>query len=480
MNCRRRKKGCDFRKPICGRCHRLGIKCAYELRQFTFVNETGPSYGPTFPANDSLSGPVVSSPRSALQNSLLATNLDLQVDAGFWSVYLPHEDPALNGSIDGVRAASWLPTVRALAEESSAVRTSIQAIAYTGFGWAREDSALVQHGLRLYTEALRATNQMLQDHELALSDPALACCRTLSLFEMFRRGPGIPEIGQNQNMAWRGHAEGTFRLVQLRGPSSHVSENGYNLYDGVRMTGIIHGIARRQPNGFTSLSWDLPRRKNLRDDLFDSMSRVPSLLQQIDILNAQSSGINIDQQIVKDGEVVLTQTLSVCSFLKDWEVRALELCNRQKGAKHEEQLIDVCYSHGYAFFFLCAQYWTMCVKVYSAVHLLQRQTLEVAKNFRFEIELPDIPNWINPDPAANKIANVASHFFRPEAGLWSAQSAIFPIGTALLYFAHTGRADSDGVQRMLHAFSETKSGAIMRDFLESTGMYVKRDKIPSS
>ena len=428
------------------------------------------------------------SPRNALQNSLIGTDLDLQVDAGFWDVYLPREDLTLDGSIDGVRAAPWLPTVRALAEENSSVRVTVRAVAYTGLGWIREDSALVQHGLRLYAQALRETNQMLQDPEQTLSDAVLASCRTLSLFEMFRRGPGIPETGQNQATDWRSHTEGTFRLLQLRGPNRHQSEHGYNLYDGVRMTAIIHGIARRQPNGFTSLTWDLLEHKNLRDMLFDSMTIVPELLRQIDNFTSQNiNGFGYEARcsFMKQGKILMEEVMPICTMLHEWESRALELCISQAlstpdgsqpttPTEQNPPLVDVCLAHGFGFFFVCTQYWSMCVKLYSTVSLLQRQILALAKELEAGMDLPTIPDWINAEPPAHHIANTASNFFSPEAGLWSAQSAIFPIGTALLYFARTGRANSDVVKKMTDAFSDNKAGAIMRDFLQSTGMYVKR------
>lgn len=433
--------------------------------------------------------------KSASLGSLMASDVNMQVEAGFWSVYLPHEDPMLDGSIDGVRAAPWLPTVRALAEEYSNVRVTVRAVAYAGLGWMREDQSLVQHGLRLYAQALRETNDMLQNPAHALSDAVLAAWRTLSLFEMFRRGPGAPETGQTQATDWRSHAEGTFRLVQLRGPERHISEHGLNLYDGVRMTGVIHGIASRRSNGFTGLSWTLPGPKSLRDKLFDSMNALPQMFQQLDEFSARcdQDSANRDQDgMIYHGKDLLEQCLAVCEFLYTWEMQALKFCYDKSICSESSlqaetmgtlqgswNLADVCLSHGFGFFFLCAQYWSICVKAYSAVVVLQRQITALVENLELDIMLPEVASWIDPEPAAHHIANTASHFFHPEAGLWSAQSAIFPVGTALLYFARSGRHNSEMVDRMNAAFSDNKPGAIMRDFLQSTGMYSKRDSKPS-
>jgi hypothetical protein len=116
----------------------------------------------------------------------------------------------------------------------------------------------------------------------------------------------------------------------------------------------------------------------------------------------------------------------------------------------------------------------MCVKVYTAVLHLQRQILTSVDGFGSNVLATHIPDWVNPEPYAHHIAETAAHYFRPDAGLWAAQAAIFPIGTAMLYFAQSGRDDSHPFQKMDDAYSNTKSGAIMRDFLQSTGFYVKR------
>lgn len=374
ISCRRRKKGCDFQKPACGRCQRLHISCRYEDRQYTFVAESrrspgssSPPSGPTTPLQRA--GPAYPSP-----SPLTATDLDFQVDAAFWSVYLPREDAMLDGSIDSVRAAPWIPTVRALAQVDNNVRTAISAIAYAGLGWWRGDASLVQHGLRLYIQAIRETNRILRDPAEAMSDASLALCRTLSLYEMFRRGLGAPDTGASQATDWRSHAEGTFHLVQLRGVEKHTSGVGFQLYDGVRMTAVLQGLARRKPNTFTSLSWEFRTAKTLRDELFDSMSFVPDLMQQIDEFSAWNSetvSTEHPEQTVLQANELLQRGVLISTGLQEWEAHASTLCEAESSSdsirmqdemdpefyERTPHLLDVCMSHGYGFFFLCTQYW---------------------------------------------------------------------------------------------------------------------------
>ncbi|THZ69711.1 hypothetical protein D6C85_06513 [Aureobasidium pullulans] len=84
--------------------------------------------------------------------------------------------------------------------------------------------------------------------------------------------------------------------------------------------------------------------------------------------------------------------------------------------------------------------------------------------------MPVLPEWIGPEMPAVYIAQVASHFFKPGMGLWAAHAAVFPVSTALCHFARTGRRDSPAVSAMVDAFATSKTGIIMRDFLEAIGL----------
>ncbi|CAC9892729.1 unnamed protein product [Aureobasidium pullulans] len=85
-------------------------------------------------------------------------------------------------------------------------------------------------------------------------------------------------------------------------------------------------------------------------------------------------------------------------------------------------------------------------------------------------KMPVLPEWIGPEMPAVYIAQVASHFFKPGMGLWAAHAAVFPVSTALCHFARTGRRDSPAVSAMVDAFATSKTGIIMRDFLEAIGL----------
>ncbi|KAG9605836.1 hypothetical protein KCU77_g584, partial [Aureobasidium melanogenum] len=78
-----------------------------------------------------------------------------------------------------------------------------------------------------------------------------------------------------------------------------------------------------------------------------------------------------------------------------------------------------------------------------------------------------LPDWVSPELPALNIAQVAHHFFESGMGLWAAHAAVFPVSTALRHFATTGRKDSPACRSMIEAFTTSKTGVIMRDFLDA-------------
>lgn len=474
VSCRTRKKGCDMRKPTCTRCQRLKITCTFEEKKFTFIGQDGGSN----------SAGYLMSPSSS---SLAKTGSALVMDEYFWTNYSPQEDPTLDGSIGGILSAPWIPSIRELAERDADVKQAMQACALAGLGWMNDDRELVMRAASFYAQALKQINIALQDPIAACDDRVLACCRLLILFEMLRRishepSPITPQ--RNQIADWRLHVNGTCRLVQMRGRSRHLSGLGVDLYDGTRMTAIIHGLTSRQPNIFTNLNWDMPR-SNMRDELYSFINPVPQLLQDFDHFQRDAAGHKDDitcRQHVNRGNDLIQKALSICYALEGWEIEVLMLCfekqsstarteHLQSGPAHERgSLYDVCRLHGYGFFSTCTQYWAMCNIFYGSL-----------RNFHFQLQAfmdiwtagevaPVLPEWVSPELPALNVAQVASHFFEPGMGLWAAHAAVFPVSTALRYFATTGRKNSPAFRSMIDAFTKCKTGVIMRDFLDAIGV----------
>ncbi|QIW98546.1 hypothetical protein AMS68_004064 [Peltaster fructicola] len=259
--------------------------------------------------------------------SLLCTDRTLQAMEAFWTIYLPTEKQGQDGSIGGLLSAPWVPVVREIAEAEHYVKKALEACAYAGLGWIKDDHSLVRYGMQPYVYALRGVNKALQDPRQATSDTVLAACRVLSLFEMLRK---LPASGREEVQAtsWQTHAAGAYQLLRFRGRVRHTSSHGLHLYDGVRLMGVVQGLSQRQANTFTKLCWNLPQR-DLRDELFDLMSSVPELFEASDQLLAECSCHTVQvtrELLMQRGNDLLQRYLVVAHALTAWESRALSLC----------------------------------------------------------------------------------------------------------------------------------------------------------
>ncbi|KAI4732901.1 hypothetical protein E4T50_16541 [Aureobasidium sp. EXF-12298] len=146
---------------------------------------------------------------------------------------------------------------------------------------------------------------------------------------------------------------------------------------------------------------------------------------------------------------MLYRALDVCYALQAWESEILMLC-------YEKQLSSASTEYG--------------VSGATRGQISLYDLHEFIEIWAPAEVLPALPEWISPELPALNIARVAGHFFVPGMGLWAAHAAVFPISIALWYFAKTGRRDSPAFASMMEAFTTTKTGVIMRDFLKAIGV----------
>jgi hypothetical protein len=109
----------------------------------------------------------------------------------------------------------------------------------------------------------------------------------------------------------------------------------------------------------------------------------------------------------------------------------------------------------------------MCNILCSSLQRFHQQLQAYIDTWTLGEVAPALPEWVTPELPALNIAQVAGHFFIPDMGLWAAHAAVFPISTALWHFAKTGRRESPPFRSMTEFFSTSKTGVIMRDFLNA-------------
>ncbi|KAK3722504.1 hypothetical protein LTR37_002496 [Vermiconidia calcicola] len=418
-------------------------------------------------------------PSGSQQHSLNRTAFEVDSEAVFLNRYLP-QDEVGTVYIGGITTAPWTQTVLDLAKFDDTSRIALDALALTILGHAQSDQALLQESTRLYGKALRETNTLLQDPIKAQSDAVLGCCKTLALYEKLRvdTGSGVSTQGQD----WHQHVEGTCKIVELRGPAKHVSHHGKTLFEDVRVTAVISAIMKRRPNFFTSREWHtIPWQastRSLHDELCDLMIALPDLLHSQDKLSERfsDSTTNRDRfEILTEGQNLINRCIRLGESLREWEQKALLACVSGpaiplRNLTGPPTLLEICRDHGYFFFNIVMQYWASCVILYGATWVIYRSVSVEARpdqppSLPAWIRLRDIPEWTNPRIAASNIVSCVPHFFAPNAGYWGAQSAAFPMGAALHFYAATGGEEE--VRRLKQLFKEASLGCVTSGFLRS-------------
>lgn len=166
----------------------MSYYCHYDERQWTFVNEVGPANTLTRTGAGCKPGANVTIPCVILlQRSLARAATKIQVEDSFWTQYIPQDDALSRRHVGGVVTTPWVSTLRTLASTNEAARLAIGALAFASLGRLHGDEWYLRQGTRLYARALPMLNQALQQPSTATSDATLACCRTLSFYERFRK-----------------------------------------------------------------------------------------------------------------------------------------------------------------------------------------------------------------------------------------------------------------------------------------------------
>ncbi|KAK4556837.1 hypothetical protein LTR86_005817 [Recurvomyces mirabilis] len=451
---------------MCSRCQRIGTRCIYDDKTWTFVDQAAPSD----PEPSSSRSPELELARRAYQlpgdvyyPALSRASERWQIDADFWAAYLPNDDHSRDAGRGGMSVVPWVPTIRYLASQDNKARLALNSCALMALGRIRNNPRYVQEGLTLYSQALAATNQALRHPVCVLNDSVLACCRILALCEVFR-----PHVGtglSTQGTDWQRHIEGTVQLMELRGPEKHVDEHGFVLFADARASAAIAGITRRTKAPFSDPRWqEVPwrgreTRRSPSDELADIMAAVSEALEQQDVVLDRLTA-HPDQDPAAECHAVLDLSERIMAMFRDWEARMLGTLTTQQQPL-SVPLGEVCMNLGYSSFHLVMQYWATSLVMCSRHWVTLRRLPPAVIASRERMHVPD------PQAYADQIAKNAHHCFLPEAGLYGSQKASFPLGAALHYYAAANQQGSVGMQEIIRLFRESETASFTSGFLRS-------------
>ncbi|KAI8237159.1 hypothetical protein K4K57_008794 [Colletotrichum sp. SAR 10_99] len=176
--CRKRKKGCDLQRPVCGQCLKAGIECAGYERKRIFVNVMSNNPKPKNTALTLVAPPTIQAPlfsHSVYEEKIL----DL-----FWETYMP-DAPAFTPGTPIVRYShsDWAATVQDLYRTDAALRQSLLAISLGTIGRRDKHVWMIDEGLKFYCQALGELNTALRHPTRWRSDALMVASRILGLYE---------------------------------------------------------------------------------------------------------------------------------------------------------------------------------------------------------------------------------------------------------------------------------------------------------
>ncbi|KAI8274513.1 hypothetical protein K4K60_009656 [Colletotrichum sp. SAR11_57] len=195
--CRKRKKGCDLQRPVCGQCLKAGIECAGYERKRIFVNVTSNNPKPKNTALALVAPPTIQAPlfsHSAYEEKIL----DL-----FWETYMP-DAPVFTPGTPIVRYShsDWAATVQDLYRTDAALRQSLLAISLGTIGRRDKQVWMIDEGLKFYCQALGELNTALRHPTRWRSDALMVASRILGLYELLYGADDRERRGISQAQSW--------------------------------------------------------------------------------------------------------------------------------------------------------------------------------------------------------------------------------------------------------------------------------------
>ncbi|KAL8647505.1 MAG: hypothetical protein Q9210_005518 [Variospora velana] len=452
--CRRRKKGCDLRRPACGNCIRARLTCEGYARQWTFV-ENEPVARGDGTAVVAKRHPPKSTPLRFLPHDLSRTAFETQSLSFFWDLYFPANERTVPRSRKvGINFSNWTLAVRKLDLNDSALRPALLALCLARIGESNNDRPVSEQSIKLYGTALKEMNLALRDSVRVQTDELLAAGKLMAGYEMFH-GSTMPNPAA-RGINWRNHTDGVIKLLEIRGPRQNTTQDAHMLFLDTRLSAILAAIISRKPNFFAIPLWQaLPfdgGEKDLSDALFDVMATLPFLLQEFDQLGACPNPVEVNSR----GIQLWYRCRATDRALQQWYAslnskvpQPLPSAIRPPADRADSPDRDdnfFCFEESdYALATTLALYWATC----NLLHSLCHAAYAYFRSSGLSEYAQELPEHIDPHHSAVCIAQSVGYFIRPEMGILGPQLISFPMGVALMYFMASDNPKADEERQRL-------------------------------
>ncbi|KIW18039.1 hypothetical protein PV08_02326 [Exophiala spinifera] len=466
--CRRRKKGCDQKRPICGQCASSGNVCGGYKRDRTFI---------LHPASKAVEKaiflPYTRTIVAPLPGSLNQTAVQAQCRSLFWDLYMPQGDCACRDAflIRCGHPMNWAELIQDVPRQDNALEEAFSALTISRVGQANKDVRLVRESSRIYGRALKELQEALFDPKRMYSDHTLMACMLLGLYEVFE-GPAF------RSRSWLTHAAGAARLVQLRGPERHQHWEAHHPFLASRIPTVYASILQRKSTylateEWLTIPWVKMGHRTYFDRLTDTTTLIPGFLEKLDILRESDS--DIGQDLIQ----LLDDCKTVQVTLDKWRD------GTKKGATPRVQRHDPNDTDGYPFetdLWFENHLFVHARVVYYACSLTLAelgddimQALELREHKLPESMNPTLlKDILNAERYASNICRTVPYCLQPDMGAWGANIINFPANLAYFYYQRIRR--SDATRWLENAFERVKQRGVHAEHVFNELLFRLREK----
>ncbi|OJD13437.1 hypothetical protein AJ78_06110 [Emergomyces pasteurianus Ep9510] len=439
--CRIRKKGgCDEKRPACGQCLKLGLKCDGYERELRFINFSSEPRKATRQDQESAQ---VALPGSLARSAYAEKYLGI-----FWSTYLPAEKHFPAQMMLYV-SGGWTNSLPQLYLNSPDIQKIMLAICLSTAGRTGNNKWEKEEGLRYYMESLSEMSAALANRTRGNIITLCVMSRLYSLYEVFFGQDDQDRIAQARN--WRNHINGELAIMTSQPPETYTSGYLHQFFVDGRLHLTTSAVQARKKIILSNPEWktvpwsEIP--KTPKDFLLDILVEIPTLLENLDIMRACP-----DPEIQKLQQYEL---LHAC-----WELES-----EVTRWRFELGITDMTYSldaeqSSFSFDYLAAShimclYWAICIIIYSSLRILSSPQVV-------------LPPHTDPRIYCCRIAKAMPLLLHPRSGAYGVHLASFPVAMALMYLsAVDGDAIHEEKQIIFNAFRRSGYGETVERFNQS-------------
>ncbi|KAK2809698.1 hypothetical protein FQN50_003543 [Emmonsiellopsis sp. PD_5] len=450
----------NTKRPVCGQCLKLGLKCDGYGREIRFINVSVEPAKAQAHQHDKGSTQITA-PAALVRSAYAEKYMGM-----LWSGYLPGSKP-FPAHIMQYTGGGWTNTLPQLCRASPAIQRILLAVSLSAAGRAGNNRWEREEGVRCYMGSLGEMSAALSNRTRENITTLCVVSRLYGLYEvLYSHGAYSSSMdtmltfvdvqiffGQDdqdriaQARNWRNHVNGELAVVTSQSPETYVSGYLHQLFVDGRLHLTTSAIQARKKTVLSNPEWKtVPWReipKTPKDRLIDIFVEIPTLLENLDIMRGCQ-------------ETNTRATLQHELFQTCWELER-ELINWriQLGIKDPTYTLGSSpYSleHLAACHIMCL-YWSLCIILYS--------TLRIVSN---NPQTP-LPPHTEPRIYCHRIAEVVSLLLHPLAGGYGVHLTSFPVSAAMMYLnAVDGEMVSEEKRMIFEAFKVSGHGRTVERF----------------